>query len=295
VPGATVKLVDQATNIELQVTTNASGNYTFVGVRPRTYTLSVERAGFRTAQVPAFELGVNQTLTQNVTLTLGNLAETVTVVGEAELIQQASAELGTVVKERVVADLPLNGQNFTMLLTLTPGATPVNTAQASEVGTGNDGSTTGIPGSAFTMPSVQGQWNRAVIYYMDGIINTDFRVSTYGLLPNPDLVQEFKVQSHNDKVEFGGVTGGVVNLVTKSGTNSLHGSGFFFYRDDALDARDPFKDATSKAPAPFSQKQFGATLGGPIIKDRTFFSGGYDGWRYSRPSQAFSYRPRTRS
>jgi hypothetical protein len=153
----------------------------------------------------------------------------------------------------------LNGQDFTMLLTLTPGATPINTARASSVGTGNDGSTTGIPGSAFTMPSVQGQWNRGVIYYIDGIINTDFQVSTYGLLPNPDLVQEFKVQSHNDKAEFGGVTGGVVNLVTKSGTNSFHGSAFELVRNNAFDARDPFKDATATGPATFRQNQFRAS------------------------------------
>ncbi len=291
VPAATARLVNQATNISTQVVSNDRGYYLFANVQPGTYTLSIEMKGFRSAQLPAFAVGVNQTVTQDVKLTVGAVTETVTVTGEAELIQQSSAELGSVITSKPVADLPLNGRNFTMLLTLTPGATPINTAQASNIGTGDDGSTTGIPGSAFTMPSVQGQWNRSVTYFMDGIINTDFRVSTYGLLPNPDLVQEFEVQSHNDKVEYGGVMGGVVNLISKSGSNSFHGSAFEFVRNNDFDARDPFKDANSDGPAPFHQNQFGATFGGPIIRDKTFFYGGYDGWRYNRPSQTFRYYP----
>ena len=291
IPSATATLVNQATNMSTQVKTNQRGYYLFANVQPGTYKLSIENTGFKEARIEPITVGVNQTVTQDVVLTLGQLNESVTVTSESELIQQASAELGSVIASKPVADLPLNGRNFTMLLTLTPGATPINVAQASSIGTGNDGSTTGIPGSAFTMPSVQGQWNRSVTYYMDGIINTDFRVSTYGLLPNPDLVQEFVVQSHNDKVEYGGVMGGVVNLISKTGSNGFHGSAFEFVRNNDFDARDPFKDATSGGPAPFHQNQFGATIGGRIIRDKTFFYGGYDGWRYSKPSQSFAYYP----
>ncbi len=138
---------------------------------------------------------------------------------------------------------------------------------------------------------MNGQFGRSVVYFTDGIINTDFRVQTYAQLPSPDLIQEFKVQSHNDKVEFGGVTGGVVNLVQKSGGNQLHGAVFEFVRNDAFDARNPFTDATRKSPPAYRQNQFGASATGPIIRDKTFFSGGYDGWRYVKYNTSRSIVP----
>jgi hypothetical protein len=133
------------------------------------------------------------------------------------------------------------------------------------------------------------------LYYLDGITNTDFRGSIYGVLPIIDAVNEFKVQSHNEKTEFGGVIGGVVNLVSKSGTNEFHGSGWEFVRNNAFDARDPFKDfcnparcgpgsspTTGASPAPYRQNEFGAALGGPIFKNKTFFYAAYEGWRFSK-------------
>jgi len=291
VPAATVKLVNQATNIPVQVTTNQSGSFVFTSVRPGNYTLSIEMQGFRTAQLPAFDVAVNQTVTRNVTLTLGNITETVNVTAEAEMLQQASAELGAVIQQRAVASLPLNGRNFTQLLNLMPGASPVQTAQSSSIGTG-DGNATGIPGSSVAVhPSMNGQFGRSMVYYIDGIINTDFRVQTYAQLPNIDLIDEFKVQSHNDKVEFGGVTGGVVNLVSKSGGNAFHGSVFEFVRNEAFDARNPFTDATRTAPPAYRQNQFGASATGPIVRNKTFFSGGYDGWRFVRYTTNRSYVP----
>lgn len=262
VPGATVKLVNQATNVAVQVATNQSGSFVFTSVRPGAYVLSVEMQGFRTAQVPAFEVGVNQTVTQDVRLTVGGISETIEVTAEAEMLQQTSAELGTVISEKPVVNLPLNGRNFTQLLLLTPGASPVFTAQGSSVGSW-DGNAGGLPGSSTAVhTSMNGQFGRSIVYYMDGIINTDFRVQTYAQLPNIDLIQESKVQSHNDKVEFGGVTGAVVNLVWKSGGNQLHGSAFEFVRNDAFDARNPFTDATRTSPSAFRQNQFGASLSG---------------------------------
>ena len=290
VPAATVRLTDKATNVESQVLTNQSGYFTFVGLKPGTYGLRVEMQGFRRAEIPPFDVGVNQAVTQDVTLSLGDVTQTVEVTAQAALIQQSSAELGAVVPEKAVSALPLNGRNFTQLLTLAPGATPVSVAQGAHIGNW-DGDSTGIPGSAFSNPSLNGQWNRAAVYYLDGIINTDFRVSTYAILPNVDLVQEFKVQTHNDKVEYGGVTGGVVNLVSRSGGNAFHGSAFEFLRNNTLDARNPFTDATEKHPAPFRQNQFGAALGGRIIRDKLFFYGGYDGWRYRKPSQSMRRVP----
>src|SRR2546426_3908599 len=249
----------------------------------------VEAKGFKKSLTNAFALGVSETVTQNVKLSVGEMSEVVEVTAGSEMIERSTSELGTVIAERVVNDLPLNGRNFTQLLTLTPGVTPVSTSQNKSIG-GVEGNV-GIPGSGFSDPSFHGQENRSKLYFFDGIINTNIRGPTYIVIPDIDLVQEFKVVGHDAKAEFGGATGGVMNMVSKSGGNSFHGSGFEYVRNDSFDARDSIKDALRSSPAPFRQNQFGAAVTGPIIKNRTFFSGGYDGWRYSKPDRTLSYVP----
>jgi hypothetical protein len=299
VPGSTVRLVNRATNIETRATTNESGNYTFVNVNPGSYVLKVEAQGFSSAQTPPFDVGVSQVVTQNIALTIGAVSQTVEVVAGSELMQASSSELGTVIPEKTVQDLPLNGRNFTQLLTLTPGVTPVSTSQNRSIG-GVEGNV-GIPGSGFADPAFHGQNNRSKLYFYDGIINTNVRGPTYIVIPNIDLIQEFKVVGHDARAEFGGAAGGVVNMVSKSGGNSFHGSAFEFVRNDAFDARNSFDVCTTARcrpgqgvpdkPLPFRQNQFGAVLTGPIFKNKTFFSGGYDGWRYSQASLGLSYVP----
>ena len=288
IPNANVTLQNLATNIEHRTTTNASGNFTFLNVPPGAYALWVESAGFRTSRLASFTVGVNQVLQQDIALSLGQISESVVVTAESEMVQRASSELGTIITEAAVRELPLNGRNFTQLLMLTPGATPVNTSQGGSV-TFQDAGPSGIPNTAITKPSLHGQQNRSTLYFMDGFVNTDLRGPIYGILPIVDLIEEFKVQSHNDKAENGGVTGGVVNVVSKSGTNQFHGAAWEFLRNDLLDARNSFTDPV--APAPFRQNEFGAALGGPIIRNRTFFYGGYEGWRYRRPSQSLNLVP----
>src|SRR6266851_9379780 len=140
-------------------------------------------------------------------------------------MQSTSSELGTVIPEKTIKDLPLNGRNFTQLLTLTPGVNAVETAQGAG-GTTDSLSQVAIPGSNFFRPSVNGQWNRSNLFLLDGIVNSHFYSSGYAVLPIVDASQEFKLQSHNDKAQYGGVLGGVVNVVSKSGTNQFHGSGW---------------------------------------------------------------------
>ncbi len=289
IPGAAVKLVNQATGIEKQALTNQNGYFVFVNVNPSTYTLNVASQGFKTAQVLPFEVGVNQAVTRLVTLSIGDVNQTVEVSTEGEMVQRSSAELGTVIPERAVQDLPLNGRNFTQLLTLSPGVTPVSTSQNRSIG-GVEGNV-GLPGSGFADPSFHGQQNRSKLYFFDGIINTNIRGPTYIVIPNIDLVQEFKIVGHDAKAEFGGATGGIMNMVSTSGGNAIHGSAFEYVRNDAFDARNTFTDNTRKAPAPFRQNQFGVVASGPIIRNRTFISGGYDGWRYSQPGSGLSYAP----
>src|SRR5437667_9358769 len=204
------------------------------------------------------------------------------VNAEAVMLESSTSDLGTVIEAKAVNDLPLNGRNFTQLLTLTPGVTPISTSQNRSLGCceGN----VGIPGSGFSDASFHGQENRSKLYFYDGIINTNVRGPTYIVIPNIDLVQEFKVVGHDAKAEFGGAMGGVMNMVSKSGGNSFHGSAFEYVRNDAFDARNSFDVCTTARcvpgqgvpdkPLPFRQNQFGAVVTGPIIKNHTFFSFG---------------------
>src|SRR2546429_4537263 len=287
VGSAAVKLTNQATGIDDRATTNSYGYFVFINVKPGMYVLGVEARGFKTTRISSFEVGVNQTVTQAVSLDVGAVNEQVVVSAETAMLEASTSELGTVIPEKAVNDLPLNGRNFTQLLTLTPGVTPVSTAQNKSIGCceGN----VGIPGSGFSDASFHGQQNRSKFYFFDGIINTNVRGPTYIVIPNIDLIQEFKVVGHDAKAEFGGATGGVVDMVSASGSGSFHGSAFEYVRNDAFDARDSFADKNSSGPAPFRQNQFGATITGPIIRQKTFFSAGYDGWRFSQPSQDLSY------
>lgn len=289
IPGATITLANEATGIEAVRSTNDSGVFLFVDVQPGNYTVRVSKTGFRGADVKGVVVGVNQAATANVALEVGGVAESVEVSAASPLIQTTSAELGTVITQRMVNDLPLNGRNFTQLLLASPGVTPVSTSQNRTVGCceGN----VGIPNSGFSDPSFHGQQNRSKLYFYDGIINTNIRGPTYIVIPNIDLIEEFMVVGHDAKAEFGGATGGVVNMLSKSGTNGLHGSAFEYVRNNFFDARNAVVDVRRTGPAAFRQNQFGAVLSGPIIKNKTFFSGGYDGWRYSQPSQALAYVP----
>lgn len=292
VPQAAVEVVNLATQVKRTAQSGASGEYTVPLLEPGSYRLTVTKAGFRAAEVANITLVVNQTLAQDVTLSIGTTSQTVEVKAQAELIQAATSEIGTVVGQQVVHDLPLNGRNFTQLLTLVAGATPISTAQWSHVG--DDGAASfGVPGSDLAAPSISGQWNRSILYMADGVLNTDNCTSTYAVPLVIDAIQEFKVQTHNDKAEFGDALGGVVNLVTKSGTNNLHGSAWEFVRNNWFDARDSFADEFRSSPAPFRQNEFGGTIGGPIMlpklyngRNRTFFFFSYEGWRYSQAAQS---------
>ena len=296
VPGVNLTLRNEETGVERSRQTNAAGIYNFVNVLPGTYQLSVAAEGFKSVQTVPFTATVNQSLVQDFTLEIGAVTETIEVTGEAELIQATSTELGTVITQQSVRDLPLNGRNFSQIMILTPGTTPVSTAQG-EGSTQCSLCTPNVPGTVAIRPSVQGQWNRSNMFLLDGILNEQFLAGTWAVAPVIDSIQEFKVQSHNDKAEYGGVLGGTVNVVTKSGTNELHGSVWEFLRNDELNARDPFQDFGGP-PAAFRFNQFGATVGGPVYipkvydgRNKTWFFFTYEGWRLRQASSTRGFVP----
>lgn len=298
VPQAEVVAINVATNIKRVVQSDAAGLYTIPLLMPGLYRLTVTKTGFKPVKTPNLKLNVNQTLAQDVTLSLGTVTQVVEVKAQSDMIQTATSELGTVVGQKVTHDLPLNGRNFSQLLSLVPGITTVSTMQTQTIGAGWDTNTLGLPTSTFVVPSISGQYNRSNQYLLDGVNNTEFNDGNWVIPPIVDAIQEFKVQFHNDKAEYGSVLGGVVNVITKSGTNSLHGSAYEFVRNNAFDARNPFTDEFRSSPATFRQNQFGGTVGGPIVipklyngRNRTFFFFGFEGNHYTQATESRAYVP----
>jgi outer membrane receptor protein involved in Fe transport len=288
VTGAKLTLTNIETAVKHDSVSNSAGNYLFLSIPPGQYSLEVSAPSFTIARVPQFVLAVNQTATIDVSLQVGSLAQTVNVEAAGELLQSSTAEVGAVVAARQVVDLPLNGRNFTQLLTLSPGVAPVSVSQNS----GGFGNAAG--GTQFIFPAINGQTNRSNFFMTDGLNNQGAFSSTYAVPPIVDAIGEFKVNGHNDLAEFGGALGGIINVSTKSGTNELHGTAWEYLRNDFFNARNTFQPTVTV----FRQNQFGVSGGGPVIlpklyngKNRTFFYGAYEGYRYSRAANSFLHLP----
>lgn len=263
-----------------QTTSGDVGYYTFTRLEPGNYAISVESEGFKSVSRPGIVLEVNQSARIDFVLEVGAVTETIEVVAASPVLETNTAQLGTVVSKRQISDLPLNARNFSQLLTLTPGASPVSVSQNRG---GQQAQSIGIQ----TYPAINGQSNRSNHFTLDGVFNSGHFTGTYHVAPSIDALDQFKVQSHSDQAEFGGVTGGVINVATKSGTNEFHGSVFWFLRNDALDARGFF---TAGKPS-LRQNQFGATVGGPIKRNSTFFFFSYDGYRQNNASSSLTLVP----
>ncbi len=288
IPGATIVLSSVDTSVQRTSVSNGSGEYVFLNITPGSYTLSASAPGFNPQKVDTFILAVSQIATFNFDMTVGTQTQVVTVQGTAAQLDVSSASLGTVIATKQVNDLPLDGRNFTSLLSLTPGVVPIMTGQSAGMQNGGGFGAAVAIGSDYSFPSINGQTNRSDFFLMDGLYNYGALESTYAVAPIIDAIQEFKVVSHTDDAEYGSVLGGVVNVVTKTGTNSLHGSGWEYLRNTVFDARNYFLPTTSPKAA-YHQNQFGGDLGGPVLipklyngKNKTFFFGAYQGFRYSK-------------
>jgi hypothetical protein len=294
VPGATVTLSNNATGVSRTTESNNAGIYNFVDVPPAAYSMKVSKEGFSTLTQGEIVMQVNQTATYDFKLRVGATQQTVEVEATAAAIEASTSELGTVINERAVQDLPLNGRNFTQLLTLTPGASPISVAQNSGGGGGFAGNAIG----SFSYPALNGQRNRSNMFLMDGIVDLGSFIGNYNVQPIVDNVQEFKVQSHNDLAEWGQAPGGIVNVVSKSGTNSYHIVLWEFLRNSDLDANSFFANSFGAPRNALRQNQFGVAGGGPVIipklyngRNKTFFYGGYEGYRQSVAAQSTGLAP----
>jgi hypothetical protein len=270
VSGATVTLTNEGTNAALSMVTGDDGSYKFTPVKIGTYKLAVTMQGFQTTAQHGVTVDVGANVVSDFSLKPGAVTETVEVTTAAPVLQSQDASVGQVVDSKSVNDLPLNGRNFTFLAQLAAG---VNTPQADTRGNAATG--------AFAANGNRPAQNN---YLLDGIDNNsdtvDFLNGTnFVVLPPVDAIQEFKVQTSDFSAEFGRSGAAVLNATIKSGTNSFHGSGWEFFRNDKLDAADFFENAGGVPKGALRQNQFGTTIGGPVIKNKIFFFADYEGLR----------------
>jgi outer membrane receptor protein involved in Fe transport len=265
VAGANVTATQADTGFTRSATTDADGLYVIPSLRPAMYNLLVEAKGFSTTRQMEIVLLADQTLTLNINIAVGPTTETVTVVGNALQVDTSTSTLKQVIEQQRISELPLNGRNAAQLTLLVAGA--VNSPN----GGADQGATKTFPG-AVTF-SANGSRQNSISYQLDGGNYVDEYTNVNQPFPFPDALQEFSVQTSNYSAEYGSNAGGVVNVITKSGTNSFHGDAFAFNRNPAFNAQNYF--ATPTTPDRVKRNQFGGTFGGPIRKDKTFFFGGY--------------------
>ena len=272
-PGATVTITSVERNTVDTVVTNESGVYLKERLLPGNYELRAELAGFKAAVVPRVLISVDTQTPVNFALTIGQLSESVTVSGGSPLLKTDRADVATRFSEKEITDLPVLDRNFTKFILLTPGTQQLNWQHAASENP---------QGSTQTM--VNGQHFSGTGYQLDGTENRDPILGIIVINPALESIQETKITSQNYDAEFGQATAGVVSVQTKSGTNSVHGSGFWFNRNDSTQARNPFtqfqKDPQTGRYIPeTSHNQFGGSVGGPIQRNRWFFFGDYQGTR----------------
>jgi hypothetical protein len=273
-PAALVEVTSPGTGLVRTATSGADGFYTLPLLPPGLYDLKASLGGFTTLIRRGVRVTGSETSRVNLGLKVGARSEDVTVVADAPLIETGNATLGIVIDERKIVDLPLNGRSFAQLGTLIPGVV----APPAALGGAAGDATPGGFGNGTGGFNVNGMRNQSNNFLLDGATNNDTFNTGFVLRPPPDAIQEFKILTHSYNAEYGRNAGSVVNVVTKSGTNAWHGAAWEFNRDDALQARNFFAPATQPKPR-LKQNQFGASLGGPVARNKLFAFGYYEGYR----------------
>src|SRR5215469_15167180 len=288
ISGAEVLIKNVATGVTRNATTNPDGLYTAPNLLPGTYELTYMAAGFKTEIRAGIALTVGATQVVDLTMQIGTALEKVEVNTEAPAVQTSSSDISAVVNATTVRELPLNGRSWTDLAQLQPGVATIQTQPTFAAGTdrGNRGF-----GQQLTISGARPQQNN---YRLDGVSLNDYANGAPGSVLGGNLgvdaIQEFSVLTSNYSAEYGKTSGGVVNAITRSGTNNFHGSAYEFLRNSVFDARNYFEDPTLPK-APFKRNQFGGEVGGPIIQNKTFFFVDYEGIRQAKSIPNFDVVP----
>ena len=277
VPGAAVTVSNDSVGFSRTITTDANGDYVFPALQPATYAVSAELQGFSIAREVGIALFTDNKLRVDLTLALGEMSETVEVQAATVAIQSESAGVSQTLTEKQITELPLNGRSFINLLFLQAGAVET---------TGEQGSMRQGAGNAI---SLQGARPTSNNFMIDGTSNIDTALGTPAIILSVDAMEEFTQINKTYSAEYG-FSANQINLVTKSGSNTFHGTAFYFGRNDSWDARNFFDDPDAEKPE-LDQKQFGGTISGPIVKNKTFFLFNYEGGRSTRGDSYFGEVP----
>ena len=273
---AQVTLTNPDTGEKRTETTGVDGLYSFVNVLPGRYRIEVEKTGFKRTTRPEVIVDVGQSVRIDLTMQVGDMTQTVEVTGETPLLQSETSSLGQVVEERKANELPLNGRNVFNLISLAPSVVPQGSATGTPVGVNPFG---------WGNYQVNGSFGNESAEYLDGQPLNIGYINLPVIIPVQDSIQEFKVQTSNLGADWGKFSGGVVNLSTKSGTNSLHGEAYEYLRNKVLNANDFFLNKNHLPRPPFTQNQFGANAGGPVLiphydgREKTFWFVSWEGFR----------------
>lgn len=277
VPGTVITLINLGTTDKRVTTTDEAGLYRFVNLVPGRYREEAEKPGFKRFVREPVIVEVESAVRIDVGLEVGEASQTVEVTAQTPLLQSESSSLGQVVESRKVIEAPLNGRNPLALVALVPGVVPQGSKQDSSMG--NPTGTNIFAWGNFQIGG--GQANQSATYIDGGSVHVNY-LNLLALVPTQDAIQEFKVQTNNLGPEWGRFAGGVINLTTKSGTNEIHGTAYEFLRNKVLNANDFFNNASGISRPPFVQNQYGVNAGGPIIHDKLFVFGSYEGYRQRR-------------
>jgi hypothetical protein len=289
---AKVAAVNGGTNFRYETTTNAEGAYYLANLAPGVYRLEVEKTGFKKIIKPDVILHVQDALAIDFTMTLGAASETVTVEAGAPLLNTSDASVSTLIGNRFVENMPLNGRSFSSLIDLTPGVvlTPTNQYQQGQFSVNGQRP----DANYFLVDGVSANLGNGTVSPAQGGAGQLPATSAFGGTSNLvslDALEEFRIQTSTFAPEYGSTPGAQISVVTKSGTNSFHGTAFEYWRNEILDANDWFADNQGLKKAALRQNDFGGVLGGPIIKDKLFFFGSYEGLRVRQPLIANTYVP----
>ncbi|MBC8164488.1 MAG: TonB-dependent receptor, partial [Bryobacteraceae bacterium] len=273
VPNARLSVVDENTKRRLAVQSDGGGSYRVAGLTPGSFEITVEADGFRTEKRTGVTLDVGQVRRLNIELQVGSVADAVTVAASSNALNLESSEISGVVEQRSIVDLPLNGRNVFQLAELQPGVIRVAGSGLQESETTD--ARIGAAGSRFRDNQV----------LLDGVSNNNDRQGGRTTITlNPDAVEQFRIVTNNLSAEYGRSGGALISVVSRGGTNELHGTAFWFLRNDNLDASNTFEARAGLQPE-FKRNQFGATLGGPVIRNRLFYFFSYQGLRLRQPQQ----------
>ena len=271
VPSAQVTITNLGTKTAKTFETDENGNYIVSYLLPGSYEVTAEKVGFKKSTQTGITLQVDQKARVDLALQLGEVSESVSVMAEAPLVKTESSESAQVINSKQIVDMPLNVRNFAQLVSLNTGSVPNPAGLGGNI---NPDNPQGI--SDTNVNGIQSDGNN---WQIDGITNNEAFFSILSVNPSIDAIQEFKVANNNYSAEFGRAGGANVQIAIKSGTNQLHGGAFEFLRNSSLDANDFFSNRAGTPIPPFRQNQFGGNIGGPVVKDRTFFFGDYEGFR----------------